>query len=239
MRFPDRLPDLDVATPELLARRELLRRTDDKFALPADALASLLAALAPDYAVVESPGGRWAAYRTLYFDTAALDLHCAHEQGRRPSHKVRIRHYSDRGLSFFEVKTRLAGGMTQKLRRPKRFGDSELDAADRSLARAHLPAACGELAPVVWTDFQRLTLVGVRTAERVTIDLGIRFARDGRAESGGPDAVVEVKRAPFCGPTPVGRALDGAGARPVSASKYAAGVARMGLGGDGRGTLVA
>ena len=216
------------ADPELAMRRELLRRTDTKFLLERSALARVLEQVTGDYGVLLAGDRSLSSYRTLYFDTADLEMFHDHRRGRRPRRKVRIRHYDDRQLSFVEVKTKRSEALSVKHRREIAYGSDELD-LDLVAARGRLDPA--RLRPALWTNFERLTLIGLATPERVTVDLDLRFIRgEHRLDLGGV-AILEVKQAPFSARTPIWRALRSLGMRPRSVSKYCAGtlMTRRGL----------
>ena len=213
-----------VAPAALLARREMQRRAESKFVMPAAAAVALLPALERDYAVLPAGAALVATYRTLYFDTAGLALFHAHRCGRRIRHKVRIRHYPDRSVSFLEVKTRLGDELMTKARRPREYGDSELTPDDVAFVRVH--AAVGEdLLPQAWTDFRRVTLLGTEIDERVTVDLDLRVMAAGRTESLAGLAVVEVKQPRRDRGSVAMEALRTAGWREGWGSKYCVGIA--------------
>src|SRR5688572_20051922 len=104
-----RLDELAPASPALLGGRELLKRNDAKFCLPMRHLPALLGSV-DSYDVLLAAGSPVARYDTLYFDTAELECFHDHRRGRRHRAKVRIRHYPERELSFFEVKAKSARG---------------------------------------------------------------------------------------------------------------------------------
>ncbi len=214
------------AAPGLLERRTLLRRADTKFTLPAAQLPAIAAALARDYAVLGVPGGgALATYRSLYFDTADLRCFHDHRRGRRVRHKVRIRHYPDRRLSFVEVKARRNERVADKHRLPIAYGQGWLGAPERAFLRGHVGYA-DALRPQLWIDYRRITLLGLAAPERVTIDVELEVARvDGARRPLGPLAIIEVKQASWSAHTPVMRALAAAGLREGSSSKYVAAVA--------------
>lgn len=215
-RFP-------IATPGMLATRELQRRTDTKFVLPCEAALDRLAGLASNYAVLLAGGQSIASYRTLYFDTPELELFHAHRCGRRIRHKVRIRHYLERAVSTLEIKSRRNERETRKTSLPHCFGSSELSAGDRQFlagALAHAEA----LSPQVWTNFRRITLLGLQACERVTIDLDLEFVGSAGRVAFAECAVVEVKQWPSDRGTPVMAALRAGGHRPASLSKYCAAI---------------
>ncbi len=212
------------AAPGLLARREMQRRTESKFVMPVPFAAALLPELQDHYALLLAGGRRVATYRSLYFDTADLQIFHAHRRGRRVRHKVRIRHYPERHLSFLEVKTRRGGEVSIKERAPRTYDDSVLHAEDAAFVRAHTHVR-QDLLPQAWTDFRRITLLGTATEERVTLDFDLWVTTAGHARSLGGLAVVEVKQSRRDRHTTVMQALRRAGWREGWASKYCAAIA--------------
>jgi hypothetical protein len=180
--------------------------------------------MAGHYAVLSAGATRIATYRTLYFDTAGLEFFHDHRRDRRVRHKVRIRHYPDRGVSLLEVKTRSSELQTFKTWRERRYGESELSAGDQAFAAAAAGAG-GEMLPQVWTEFRRLTLLGLAANERVTIDVDLGFESASRGHALRSVAVVEVKQWPYTRATPILTALRAAGRRPGWMSKYCTGIA--------------
>jgi hypothetical protein len=218
--------DLDTAfasfafTPAAdMERSALQQRLTMKFLLPVAALAHLASELAPRYTLLRADEKRSASYRTLHFDTEDLAFFHSHRRGLRRRQKVRIRHYDDRRLSFFEVKQRFHGMKTVKQRRQRTYGDNELRAEDLALAGRHT-GPHGGLFPHAWTLFRRLTLVSLLADERVTFDFDLRFS-DGTREVGVPQVVIaEVKQGRLCRRSPVMLALRRMGFRPRRFSKY-------------------
>jgi hypothetical protein len=216
------------ASAELLAQRKLLRRTDSKFVLAASSLSSVLRELSHDYALVRAGARLLATYKTLYFDTPDLQCFHAHRRGRRPRHKIRLRHYPDRELTFFEIKTKKSEVITQKVRVAVPYGTDTLSEVAHASLRTHAvhgltPSSTFE--PQLWTNFHRLTLLGLRTEERVTIDVDLRVGPSELLVDVGEVVILEVKQAFASRCTPVMSALRSAGLRPASASKYCTGIA--------------
>lgn len=220
----DSLRQFSPAPAALVAGRQMERRVESKFAMPAADAEALLPVLKGDYAVLPAGESLVAAYRSLYFDTIDLEFFHAHRRGRRVRHKVRIRHYPDRQVSFLEVKIRHGEGSTSKARREREFGDDQFGPGDLAFVRSYCPAH-QELVPQAWIDYRRITLLNARTAERVTIDLELQMSRGGRQRSLRGVAIVEVKQSRLDRDTAVMRALRSAGWRHGWLSKYCAGVA--------------
>lgn len=217
------------ASPQLLERRALLRRVDSKFAIAADRVHELVPRLAADYAALRVlGGGAIAVYRSLYFDTPDLRCFHDHRRGRRIRHKVRIRHYPDRRLSFLEIKTRRSELVIDKRRLPIAFGQDGLGRSERAFLSTHVGDLADQLRPQLWIDYRRIALIGTRTHERVTIDVELAAGGlDGARRGLGPAAVIEVKQAPRSVHTPVMRALFASGLREGSLSKYITAVALL------------
>ncbi len=213
-----------TAPPELVFERALRYRADSKFVLSASNAAALLLRLTGDYAAVAAGAGFVASYRTLYFDTAQLDFFHAHRRGRRVRHKARVRHYADRALTLLEVKTRQSDLYASKIWRDREYGDDALRADDQEFIRAHTGTSANVL-PQVWTDFRRLTFVGLQTNERITIDVDLAFDAGPGAIPLAGVAIVEVKQWPHSRATPVMTVLRRSGCRPSGISKYCVAIA--------------
>lgn len=211
---------LETASMELLQKRALLRRTDSKFLLSPAQLARVVAEIAESYRLVRSGGHARSRYETLYFDTPELRCFHDHRRGRRPRHKVRCRHYPERGLSYLEVKTKHNEYTTHKHRRALDFGDNDLSGAELEFISAHCDLPPQSLRPRVWTNFWRSTLVGVDTTERITVDTNLELVRGDRVIQLANVVIMEVKQAHFDVRSPVMLALRGRGLQSVSASKY-------------------
>lgn len=222
----DALGQLDVATAALLSERSLLRRVDSKFVVPRSRIFDLLDAFRGDFSVVLSDGSPSASYETLYYDTPELALYHAHRRGRRPRSKVRVRHYAERDVCFLEVKTKDRYDVTDKQRvahDSRQFGLTDSD-------RGMLATAIGThepLVPQIWVDFHRVTLVGVASEERVTLDLGLAFAMDDRETAFDDVVIAELKQPRFSLRSPGMHAFRELGVRPFRVSKYCVGVSLL------------
>ncbi len=207
-------------SPELLARRALLRRTDSKFLATRTQLARVLDQIVGHYGILHARGAAVASYQTLYFDTDDLLCFNDHRRGRRARHKVRIRHYIDRELTYLEVKTKTNHQRTVKSRLKKPFTDSRIQPEEEVFIADNCGLDAARLRPQIWTNFGRITLVGLETNERLTIDVDLIFRQGEHDRPLSGVTIVEVKQSPFRARTPVMRALRLAGVRQVSASKY-------------------
>lgn len=218
---------LPAAPEALVTRRMLQRRFDTKYLVRPRDLAVLLAPIHRSYLVQYAGDRVLAQYETLYFDTPDLRCFYEHQRGRRLRHKVRIRHYPDRAVSFLEVKSKRNSSLTAKHRQPIPFGDSSLDAGAREFVDSHCKLPSAELRPQLWTNFRRVTLIGLTVPERVTIDTNVEFVCGSVAEHLRGVALLEVKQFPIARRSPIVRRLRALGYRPMSISKYCTGTASL------------
>ncbi len=221
------LAKLPVSSPELLVDRALLKRVDTKFALRVEQLPNLLSWLEGRYAVVRAGDAPFDRYETTYFDTDSLTFLNQHLRGRRPRHKVRIRHYRQRRLSYLEVKQKTSAETTLKWRRELSFGDHIIDAEGVRFLEEVCPISAHELQPRADTNFDRIMLVGLTTMERVTLDLGLEFVAGAQEHTLGPVVIAEVKQDRQRWRTPIMLALRAHQIRPLSISKYCAAAALL------------
>lgn len=226
----DRLPA--VGLDELVDSAALLTRVDRKYLLPTEDLEILLGGTGPGTRVLEIEGRRRFGYRSVYFDTPALQSYHATARRRRQRFKVRTRSYLDTGLHVLEVKTRGPRGLTVKHRLPHAGDGTALDGADRDrlgalLASLGLDVDVAALAPVLSTRYNRSTLLLPTGSGRLTVDTGLVWSLDGprRAGAATDRAVVETKSGR--GTSAVDRLLWSLGHRPAAISKYGTGLAAL------------
>lgn len=209
---------------------ELMRRRDRRYIARAATLAGLTEQVRGSHAVLEVAGTTVQRYESLYYDTAAFDLLHDHRRGRSRRTKVRRRHYASTGAWMLEFKLRTPAGATVKTRLeiPEPRSDV-LDARERAwltaTARAHGSRhADTALEPVLWTVYDRTTLVALDGSERATIDARLTFAAASGARGArmrADELVIEVKSERAR--TPSDAALVRLGARRGGQSKYATG----------------
>lgn len=220
-----------VGLAELDARAALQERVDTKFIVFPAVLDRLLGQIGDGMEVLEIDGRRQFGYDSTYFDSPTWRTYRDHVQQRRRRFKARTRTYVDSSLCMFEVKLEGARGTTEKHRSPH-----PLDAAHRLTreARAELDrilaeqsiAPVAELVAATTTAYRRVTLTGADRPIRVTVDTGLVCTSDRGTIRGLDDRVLlEVKTRTER--DPVLRVLQRLGARPVSVSKYCAGVALL------------
>lgn len=204
----------------------LMKRSDTKYVLAGHQLPELLQSISSQYRVLEIDNNRVSTYITEYFDTPTLQFFSDHLRGKSYRSKVRVRNYKESGISFLEVKKKDKKGDTIKTRVPV-----SLDYQEVMTEHQPFVAECvGEqldLESILFNSFNRITLVGLETLERSTIDLNLSF-KTGTNEIEFPNLViVEIKQEGKLRKTPVVRALRKMKARETSVSKYCLGVMRL------------
>jgi hypothetical protein len=211
-----------------LSEVTLLDRTDTKFLLTTSQLGAALGALTGDYWILEIDGARLHHYQTLYFDTPDFALFRRHHTGKAVRHKVRSRAYLDSGLSYLEVKAKNNKGRTLKHRLATRALVDTLRAEEGAFVSAHAPVRADALEPKLWNEFHRITLVGIRHAERLTIDVGLSFETGSHHTAELPGIVVaELKQHGVDRSSPFARQMRAAHVQPASMSKYCVGVSLL------------
>ena len=165
-------------------------------------------------------------YSTLYYDTEDLRSFHDHRRGRRLRHKIRIRHYPDRAISYLEIKSKRSDLVTHKHRIRIPYRSEELGDEQVAFLRGHLGTLADDLRPELRVNYRRVGLLGLRTDERVTIDLELDFIDlDGNVSQMGDVAIVEVKQSAASRCSPITRRLAAAGLREQSLSKYTTAIA--------------
>jgi len=213
-----------TAGAELIVERNLDQRRDWKFVLSTRSLPGLLAPLAAHYRVLLAADQRLARYENHYFDTVNRHCYREHHRGRGRREKVRVRSYLDRELSVLEVKSRNPRRVTTKSRLQRSFGELGIsDPAAQQFIAEHSRLQPAQLQPSLSNSFRRITLLGLDSPERITLDLGICFQQSGSERLLRKVAVVEVKSAGGRNDTPVLAHFRGAGLRSQGFSKYCVG----------------
>jgi len=182
------------ASQQLLRTRELLTRCEEKFILPLSEVADFLALMPTHYHVL--PIGRSVRaedYETLYFDSSELQLYRRGLQ-HKPAHKVRLRRYGFRKLSFLEVKTKGIDGNTSKVRRVHDHHSTSLSESDLRFVHNNTNGRQLQLSPQVVVQYKRMTFLSVSSMERMTIDFGIRYLQNVGTLSLQGAVVIEIKR---------------------------------------------
>ncbi|MBV8430367.1 MAG: polyphosphate polymerase domain-containing protein [Solirubrobacterales bacterium] len=228
------LGELDpVSLDELDARAALLRRVDNKYALPVGDFERLARQLKSDHQVLEIDGRRRFRYSNNYFETEDLRCFIDHIEDRVPRFKARSRCYEDSEECVFEVKLKRSEDETDKRQIGYRANDRRrLTSQARECLRSALDdvglEAPEDLRDALATEFERVTLTAVKGSERLTCDFGVRLIRpDGdRVRMRSELVLVETKSE--TGESPADRELERMGHQSISLSKYRVGMSLVG-----------
>ncbi len=205
----------------------LQSRMDTKYLLPAAQLPHLLARLCPEYRLLEAGGARGTHYLTQYFDTAGLRCYFDHHNGRPLRFKVRMREYAGSGVCFLEVKQRTGRGGTVKRRMAVPALLPGLSPHQAAFV-AGLTHCAEPLLPVFRNEFLRYTLVHRTRAERLTLDLQLRFRDgDGRQAALPGLCVAELKEGRAGHGSPFSALMRSLPSPPSGFSKYCTGLALL------------
>ncbi len=128
---------------------------------------------------------------------------------------------------MLEVKTRRGEHCTIKVRCPRPFGDSRFGAADLAFVRQHCEPT-GDLVPQAWIAYRRVTLLGMRSPERVTLDTHLDMWRASGHGQFRRAVVIEVKQPRLNHHSVAMQQLRIAGCRPGWMSKYCTAIALIG-----------
>ena len=204
----------------------LMKRTDTKFVVPLSKLTSILKEVGSKYKVLEIKENRIMTYSSMYFDTPNTKFYNDHHNGRINRTKIRIRNYVESGLFFLEIRRKNGKGVTNKSRisisgfephLSQKSNDFILKTTDQKL----------DLSPSLINKFNRVTLVSIENKERVTIDLGLTFTKDGKSKKFEELVVIELKQERFNRKSEIVKSLRKFGFNPYSMSKYCIGMVSL------------
>ena len=201
----------------------LLRRTDTKFLIHKKDLISVLEEINNNYKVLEINKDRVVTYNSLYFDTKTKEFYHDHHNGKINRIKIRMRKYVESNRCFLEIKQRHGFRRTNKSRLA--ISDFETIPSETStdfIRKTTLKDY--DLLPVIWTQFNRITLVNRIGKERVTIDLNLSFYNKDSSVSFENIAIIEVKQKRFNRNSSIVKALKKNRILPYRVSKYCIGM---------------
>lgn len=223
----DSLPPITLS--ELQSEAAFLTRRDRKYLIPITDAPSLLAEINRSVRVLEIDGRRSFEYLTPYFDDSEHSSYLSAARRRPNRFKVRTRLYTDSGICLLEVKVRDARGRTVKHR-------IEHDAASLHSMADHerewlqrfpqVAPYANRIAHCMTTRYHRVTLVLPDGEGRVTLDRDLVFALPDGESRALPDHLIVETKGPG-NPTTVDRLLWRHGHRPVSVSKFTAGLSLL------------
>jgi len=207
---------------------KLMDRIDTKYILAANRIPDLLKMMHENYKVLEINSFRIPLYETVYLDTPDFDFFNQHVTGRTERIKVRFRKYESNRIRFLEIKKKTKKGRTVKWRIED---NSQADCCDDSSVNfldKHIPFDPELLRPVLASSFKRITLAGLITPERITIDLDLSYSLPGIKGRELPlIAVIELKSDGLAVKSPFSKIIKQLSVQPTGFSKYCTGLAML------------
>jgi hypothetical protein len=206
---------------------KLQDRVDTKYVLGLADLNEVFAAMLPHYRLLEVNGVRGTAYRSLYLDTPDLRNYHDHHNKRTFRVKVRYREYIGADLAFLEVKRKTGRGGTDKARMrvptiPTTMPPDHAEFVTKASGRME------QLVPTLWNHFTRYTFVHRERAERLTIDLDLRYTDPSGERALEGIVVAELKQGRADRGSDFVRIMRQRNIRPSGMSKYCVGMLLLG-----------
>ena len=201
----------------------LMKRVDTKFILTESQLSEILFQIQEDYKILEIDGERLMEYSTLYFDTQNKNCYKDHHNGKAKRFKIRMRKYLVSDICFLEIKKKNNLGITNKTR--TRIKDFETILSSQSkefISDSQINNLL--LEPVLYNNFNRMTLVNKYFSERVTIDSNLSFRLQGKEKKLDKLIVIEIKQEGKRLNTTINKALKSMSILPTNFSKYCIGI---------------
>ncbi|MBN2632835.1 MAG: polyphosphate polymerase domain-containing protein [Bacteroidales bacterium] len=202
----------------------LMNRMDTKYAFPVKLLPALLEQLIPYYNILEINGMRSFVYQTRYFDTSDMMFYNQHVTGKLARYKVRFRTYENTATTYLEIKKKTNRNRTIKWRIVHENNSDTLDDTAVTFINKHISSFSYVLEPGIKNVFSRLTLAGLSSNERITIDTGMSYNGIGGETSNLPYlAIAEIKSEGYPSSSPFIVAARKTGLKPTGFSKYCMG----------------
>lgn len=201
----------------------LMKRSDTKFLVHKKELIFILKELKNDYKVLEINNDRIMSYSSLYFDTETNKFYNDHHNGKNNRIKIRQRKYVESNLCFLEIKQKNGKGETNKTRIPVKDFELKLTQNSKKFI-ANTTHQDFKLEPSLWNSFNRITLVNIKSKERVTLDLNLNYRINEVKKSFDNLVVIEVKQERFNRKSHIVKALKTIHNHPYSISKYCIGM---------------
>ena len=201
----------------------LMKRTDTKFVIHEKDLIEVLSHIKDEYKVLQINENRLLEYSSLYFDTPTKKFYHDHHNRKVNRTKVRMRKYVESGVCFLEIKQKDGKGKTTKTRTS--IADFEIELSNNSINFIKETTKQNfDLQPIIWNNFNRITLVNKTAKERLTIDLNLSFKQKDSSMDFSNLVIIELKQERFTRTSPVAKQLKSKQINPYSLSKYCIGM---------------
>ena len=202
---------------------KLMDRTDTKFTFNRERLAEVWELMKPHYRVLEVEGKKISRYKTLYYDTKDFNLYLCHHNGQLNRYKVRHRTYVESQIGFLEVKLKNNKERTVKTRIKQKETPLSWENNSLEFLGKKTPLDPQTLIPAIWVNYSRVTFVNKKSAERITIDLGLEYAKNEQVKNFDELVIAEAKQDKKI-PSPFLKIMKQLHIREGSISKYCLGI---------------
>jgi hypothetical protein len=207
---------------------QLMNRTDTKFILQSKLLPELLKKASEHYKILEIDNQRNFAYQSTYLDTDHYLFFSQHMKSKPGRFKVRYRIYECTGVSYLEVKCKTNKNRTIKWRIKNELINNQPNDKALQFLSGHINDVAFDITPVLMNRFFRITLAGLETKERITLDYNLSFSDNDNSLVTLPYiAIAELKREGYTGKSPFLYILKEMRIRQSSFSKYCMGTALL------------
>jgi len=208
---------------ENIEKWALLNRIDTKYVFPAEHLCSILKSLQQHYHILEIDGHKIFTYHNLYFDTSNLNMYLDHHNGKLNRYKVRYREYVETNTKFLEVKFKNNKERTIKTRIKVNEVKKELTKEEKKFLTSNSKYDPDNLQPLLFGDFNRISLVHKSQKERVTFDFNLSFQNKNRKTKLDKIVIAELKQDKFQPGSVFAKKMKEIGISPERMSKYCLG----------------
>jgi|WetSurMetagenome_2_1015567.scaffolds.fasta_scaffold30953_2 hypothetical protein len=205
-----------------------MNRIDTKYIFSADMLPVLLKHLSESYKILEIEGVRAFPYQSKYLDSDCFYFYNQHVTGKLSRYKVRYRKYLATGNSFLEVKRKNNRNSTSKWRIESDFEQDNLNNDGLIFLKNYIRDIGFDLHIVLYNKFTRITLAGINSRERITLDFAISFSSNGSQSVELPFlAIAELKSEGVPRQTAFKGVVRELGIKITGFSKYCIGIALL------------
>ncbi len=223
----DSLSSVNPISLEKINSDCLMDRIEIKYIFSLKKLSNLIDLMKDKYVVLEIQNTRALPYFTTYFDTQGYMFYNQHTRGELARYKIRYRKYEINGDSFLEIKMRTNKNRIIKWRIENNLQSGGFDEQADNFISEYLPVRSSSLTPVLINRFNRITMVGKDSDERITLDYDINFTDpvSGLYTEMPYLAVVEMKKPGFSLFSPFNTLVKQMKIYPDGFSKYCTGSA--------------
>ena len=219
------LSSLEPISLDAIESVRLMNRIETKYLFSITKLEDLINVLVGKYRILEIEKLRANPYLTTYMDTPDYFFYNQHVRGELERHKIRYRKYESTGTSYLEIKKKTNKRRTIKRRIINNLIPGSFDGPAVNFIRQYLPVTSFLIKPVLISRFTRVTVIGLETKERITVDYNISFSEfEGGGQVGIPFLVIaELKNSVDSRRSPFNNLIKNLNIYPTGFSKYCIG----------------